>query len=328
MSGRKSMDERNVKRILSWRRILGVLFFPVWLLFLPFVKAAQALDRNFVSYLTGRVVRDENRIYCIKFIWYSDSIYLHPMIWGSLILYVLAASGVASGWLLLFWFVGLALCYVTIMYNLDVIRTAILGTAVVALLGLAYFSTIELSWNPLTAIAHHVSSFGAEVSPGFFIASAYLFALLIAFEVIWAWLFHRVEIDESYVYEHRFLTGTTREPIFAQGLKRETKDLLEMLVLGAADIQHRTKKGFKRFQNVPFASLWLGRAIDSLLDYRRKGQIALEKKQRDESGQARIQDAIHEEAQDWDDDADDDVDDGMDDGAPPEIDEMAETYIS
>ncbi len=44
----------------------------------------------------------------------------------------------------------------------------------------------------------------------------------IAAEVVWAWLFHRVEIDESYVYEHQFLRATTREPIFARGLKRET----------------------------------------------------------------------------------------------------------
>ena len=66
--------------------------------------------------------------------------------------------------------------------------------------------------------------------------------------MIWAWLFNRVELDESYVYEHRFLQGTSREPIFARGLKRETKDLLELLILGAGDIQHRTKNGIQTVQ--------------------------------------------------------------------------------
>jgi two-component system sensor histidine kinase KdpD len=85
--------------------------------------------------------------------------------------------------------------------------------------------------------------------------------LLIVAEVVWAWMFNRVELDESYVYEHRFLKSTTREPIFARGLKRETRDLLELLILGAGDIEHRTKTGAKRFKNVPGASLGLGRAI-------------------------------------------------------------------
>jgi hypothetical protein len=96
------------------------------------------------------------------------------------------------------------------------------------------------------------------------------------------------------------LRGTAREPIFAQGLRRETKDLLEMLVLGAADIQHRTKKGFKRFKNVPLASLGLGTAIDALLDHKRKGEILLERQERDDSDHVRIADALQEELDEWD----------------------------
>jgi hypothetical protein len=269
----------------------------------PPAAAAKMLYRNFVSYLVGRVLRDNDRIYSIKFVWYGETVYLHPMIWGSLLLFVLAQTAfVGQGWLLLLWFLGLLVCYVTIMYNFDVIKTAILGTAVVALLGLAYFATIELSWNPLAAVARHVVALEATVSPGFYLVSAYLFTLLISIEVVWAWLFHRVEIDESYVYEHQFLRGTAREPIFAQGLKRETKDLLEMALMGAADIQHRTKKGFKRFKNVPFASLWLGTAIDSLLDHRRNGQILLERKSREAADAARISDAFPDQSEDWDDD--------------------------
>jgi hypothetical protein len=114
------------------------------------------------------------------------------------------------------------------------------------------------------------------------------------------------------VYEHQFLQGVAREPIFAQGLRRETKDLLEMLILGAADIQHRTKKGFKRFKNVPLASLGLGRAIDSLLDHKRKGEIRLKHKEQDESDQVRIQDAMQEAADDWDDASGDEGEGGMD----------------
>ena len=304
---------RNSVRPIWWK-IPAVLFgYPLRLLAWPLVRAWQVLHRNFLSYLFSRVLRDENRIYSVKFIWYGDSVYLHPMIWGSLILFLLAQTVVGTGWLLLLWFIGLFICYMTVMYNFNVVRSSILATGVLAFLGATYFSTIELAWNPLAALARHVAWLNADVTPGFFLGSAYFFAALICFEVIWAWLFHRVEIDESYVYEHQFLSGTTREPIFARGLKRETKDLLELLLLGAADIQHRTKKGVKRFKNVPFASLWLGSALDAMLDYRRRGQVIMERKLKDdEDDQVRIEDAFQEadweneaeEADDFGDDAD------------------------
>ena len=301
---------QEVERTLL-SRIVGLLCLPVTVVW-RFVRAVCGrMDRAFFSYIRGRVLRDKRRIYSIKFVWYGDSVYLHPMIWGSFLLYLISFSGLSAGWLLLFWFTALVVCFLTIMYNFDIVRTAILVTGVTALLGAAYFSTIEWSWNPLVALRDHVSSLQANVSPGFFLVSGYVFALLITSEIVWSWLFHRVEIDESYVYERQFLQSTTREPIFARGLKRETKDLLELLLLGAADIQHRTKKGFKRFRNVPFASLWLGRAIDSLLDYRRDAQIRLESSETgdDLDEQARISDAIAEEGDEMDDDLplDDDV---------------------
>jgi hypothetical protein len=256
--------------------------------------------------MTSRVLRDKDRVYSVRFVWYGDAVYLHPMIWGSLILYGLSVGEfVSPGWLLLAWFVGLSVCFMTIMYNFDIIKVAVLGTVLLALFGAAYFATMELAWNPLTEVARHVVGLHAQVSPGFYVASAYVFTLLIMGEVVWAWLFHRVEVDESYVYEHQFLQGVAREPIFAQGMRRETKDLLEMLILGAADIQHRTKKGFKRFKNVPLASLSLGGAIDTLLDHKRKGEIRLQHKEQDETDQVRIQDAMHEAAEDWDDATDD-----------------------
>jgi len=269
------------------------------------VQSVKLIDERFLSYLVSRVVRDKNRIYTIKFIWYGDSIYLHPMIWGSMTLYFVAESGaVATGWLLLYWFIGFLVCYVTVIFNFNVIRTAMLGVGIVALLEATYFSTMELAWNPLADLAHHVQSLGAQVSSGFFLASSYFFATLIVSELVWAWLFNRVEIDESYVYEHRFMWGTTREPIFARALRREIKDLLELLVLGAADIEHRTRGGYKRFKNVPFASLWLGSAIDSLLDHRRPEQVAFEsKREEDAAEQARVDDALHGDNQGWDDPA-------------------------
>jgi hypothetical protein len=189
-------------------------------------------------------------------------------------------------------------------------------------------ATVELAWNPLTAVAAHVRLLDASVSPGFFVAAAYVFTALISAEVVWAWLFHRVEIDESYVYEHQFMKTSTREPIFARGLKRETRDILELILLGAGDIQHRTRKGYRVFKNVPFASLWLGTAIDSLLDFRRKGEIALKKEGSDEGADVRISDANPELAEELEgddfesDDADDDIDDG-DDGFDDEADDMS-----
>jgi hypothetical protein len=283
------------------KSVAWLLLLPLRVAVWPIVHGVRALDRNFVSYMTSRVLRDEERVYSVKFVWYGDAVYLHPMIWGSLILYGLSRAGlVAPGWLLLAWFVGLAVCFMTIMYNFDIIKFAVLGTALAALFGAAYFARMELAWNPLSEVARHVAGLHAQVSAGFYIASAYVFTLLIMCEVVWAWLFHRVEVDESYVYEHQFLQGVAREPIFAQGMRRETKDLLEMLILGAADIQHRTKKGFKRFKNVPLASLGLGRAIDTLLDHKRKGEIRLRRKDEDDADQVRIQDAMQESVEDWD----------------------------
>ncbi|MDP6444385.1 MAG: hypothetical protein QGG36_07025 [Pirellulaceae bacterium] len=299
---------------VSTRRHPWSLLF--WPIFGPLFWLSRSIDRHFLSYLTGRVVRDRSRIFTIRFVWYGDSVYLHPMIWGSLLLYAVAMTGFAPGWLLLVWFAALFVCYLTIMYNFNVVKSSVLLIGIVAAFGLAYFSTVELSWNPLRAFADHVRWLDADVSPGFYIAAAYLFTALIICEVGWAWLFHRVEIDESYVYEHRFLQGTSREPIFARGLKRETKDLLELALLGAADIQHRTKSGYKRFKNVPFASLWLGNALDSLLDYRRRGEIELQEAGDEAAEQARMQDAV----QDLDEMEDDGVD-GMDDGVDEEGDD-------
>lgn len=295
--------------------IKAVILTPLAIVFWPLARGWNGFYQHFLSYLMGRVVRDRNRIYRIRFVWYGDSIYLHPMIWGSLALFGLTAGGMLSaGWALLVWFVALFVCYITILYNFDIIRCTILATGIVAFFGMAHFATVELAWNPLTAVADHVRLLDASVSPGFFIAAAYVFTALISAEVVWAWLFHRVEIDESYVYEHQFMKTSTREPIFARGLKRETRDILELILLGAGDIQHRTRKGYRVFKNVPFASLWLGTAIDSLLDFRRKGEIALEKNGHDEATDVRISDANPEiNEDDFDsDDADDHNESGDD----------------
>jgi len=273
---------------------------PLWLVPLkilawPFLFVWGLLYRNWLSYLVGSVLRDEDRIYSIKFIWYGESVYLHPMVWGSLVLYFVARTSLISpGWLLLIWFSILAICFLTVMYNFDIFKTVVLLICLVAVFGLAYISSIEWHWNPLRQLAVHLTSLEASVSPGFYLIACYLFAVLIVAEIVWAWLFNRVEIDESYVYEHKFLKSTNREPIFARGLKRETRDLLELLILGAGDIEHRTKNGSKRFKNVPRASLGLGRAIDSMLDYRRNEQVAFERRQRDgdDGDQAQLTDAF------------------------------------
>ncbi len=237
---------------------------PLWLLPFkiiawPFVVFFRFLYKHWFSYLIGRVLRDENRIYSIKFVWYGDTVYLHPMIWGSLILFFVTKSGVfSSGWPLLAWFVLLVVCFLTVMYNFDILKTAVLGVSIIAVGALAYISKLQWDWNPLRWIADKVRELNVSVEPGFYVASAAVFTLLICGELIWAWLFNRVELDESYVYERKFLQGTTREPIFARGLKRETKDLLELLILGAADIQHRTKNGYKRFKKRARSVAWPG----------------------------------------------------------------------
>lgn len=300
---KKSMSDskENQKKVPIW-------LWPLWILVWPFAILGKWLYKNFLSYMIGRVIRDKRRIYTIKFIWYGDAVYLHPMVWGSAVLGAVGYSTSAGGWLLLIWLAMLFFCILTVMYNFDVIRTMVLLLGLVAFFALAYVSTVELAWNPLTAISGHIEALAPTVSPGFYIVACYVFGILIFAEVVWAWLFHRIELDESYVYEHRFLQGTTREPIFARGLKRETKDLLELVILGAADIQHRTKNGYKLFKNVPFASLWLGTAIDSLLDYRRRSEVDLAL-EGDEADQAMVEHAI----QDLEDEDDGGADDAPDD---------------
>ncbi|MFO7904182.1 MAG: hypothetical protein R6U98_16080 [Pirellulaceae bacterium] len=265
--------------------------WPLKILVWPFMALFKGLYEHWLSYLHGKVLRDEHRIYSVRFIWYGDSVYLHPMIWGSLILFFVAKSGlVGAGWPLLMWFILLALCILTVIYDFDIFKTAILLVCVAAVFGLAYISKSEWEWNPFGWVRSYVQGLDVSVSDGFYIASAWVFALLISAEVIWAWLFNRVELDESYVYERRFLRGTSREPIFARGLKRETKDLLELLIMGAGDIQHRTRSGIKEFRNVPGVSLGLGRAIDSMLDHRRPGEMDL-RRQEDDSDQVMPSDA-------------------------------------
>jgi len=283
---------------------------PLWLLPLkivawPFLFVSRVLWRNWLSYVFGSVLRDDRRVYSVKFVWYGESVYLHPMVWGSVILFFVVKSNVFTpGWPLFIWFIMLIVCFLTVMYNFDVFKVGILLISLIAVLSLVYISNLEWHWNPLRIASDHVQGLNVTVSAGFYVIAAYVFAVLIVAEVVWAWLFNRVELDESYVYEHKFLKSTTREPIFARGLKRETRDLLELLILGAGDIEHRTKTGAKRFKNVPGASLGLGRAIDSMLDYRRNDQIDLERKgRRDEGDQAAVTDAmpdLYDEAEDLD----------------------------
>lgn len=91
---------------------------PLKIVVWPFVFLWKTLYNNWLSYLFGKVLRDENRIYSIKFIWYGDSVYLHPMIWGSLLLFFVVKSGVmGTGWPVLIWFIMLCICFLTVIYN-------------------------------------------------------------------------------------------------------------------------------------------------------------------------------------------------------------------
>ena len=272
-------DHKNESSSKSSGSIGSLLLLPLKIIIWPFLALGRFLYEHLLSYVFGRVQRDEDRVYSVRFVWYGDSVYLHPMVWGSLLLYVVVKSDVfTTGWPLLAWFILLAVCFLTVIYNFNIVKAGVLIVCIVAVLSLAYVSNAEWEWNPMSVIADHIKSLQAQVEPGFYIVASYVFALLISSEVLWAWLFNRVEIDESYVYERRFLQSTTREPIFARGLKRETKDLLELVIMGAADITHRTQKGSKTFKNVPAASLGLGSALDLMLDHRRPGQIALERR--------------------------------------------------
>jgi len=72
---------RSVEAVL-----LMLVKHPVWLLIWPLLRAVRYVNRHFLQYLFGHVMREGGRVYRIKFIWYADSVYLHPMIWGSVVL--------------------------------------------------------------------------------------------------------------------------------------------------------------------------------------------------------------------------------------------------
>ena len=69
-------------------------FLPLKVLAWPFVFCYRLLYEQWISYLLGRVVRDEHRVYSVRFIWYGDSVYLHPMVWGSIVLFFVIKSEV------------------------------------------------------------------------------------------------------------------------------------------------------------------------------------------------------------------------------------------
>ncbi len=275
------MNETPQQKESESSTAVSLLLLPLKIIAWPFLFVGRFLYEHWLSYVLGRAKRDGDRVFSVRFVWYGDSVYLHPMVWGSLVLYVVVKSQVfAPGWSLLVWFILLAVCFLTVIYNFNIVKASVLIVCVIAVLSLAYVSNAEWRWNPLRAVADHIESLDAEVTQGFYIVAAYVFALLIAAEVLWGWLFNRVEIDEAYVYERRFLQSTAREPIFARGLKRETKDLLELVIMGAADITHRTQRGSKVFKNVPGASLGLGVALDQMLDHRRPDEDRLQRKRR------------------------------------------------
>ena len=64
------------------KSLVRLLLLPFRVILWPVVHGVRALDRNFVSYMTSRVLRDKDRVYSVKFVWYGDAVYLHPMIWA------------------------------------------------------------------------------------------------------------------------------------------------------------------------------------------------------------------------------------------------------
>ena len=160
---KKPMADSNSKS----EKKMPIWLWPFWLLAWPFVFAFKNFNKHFLSYIRGQVIRDSRRIYTVKFVWYGDSVYMHPMIWGSGILAALSTTAINPGWLLLVWFAGLLVCFMTVMYNFDVIRTMVMAIGLVAFFGLAYIATVEFALNPLTAIRQYVIALNPTVSYGF-----------------------------------------------------------------------------------------------------------------------------------------------------------------
>lgn len=237
-------------------------------------RALYYIDDRYFSFVRGKVARDvSGRTVHVRFCHYSPIIYLHPLIWGNLILGWLAVAGVPPGWLMIIWFLGVLVVTVTALCDIDIFRAVSLGLAVLVVLLGAWISTLKLAWNPLVAVAGSVRALEVGVTPGFYFAVAIGTGVLVAGPLLYAWLYKRVEIDRAYVMEYRFLKGVTREQIYARSVKRDPKDLGEILLLGAADIVVNTRAGHVyRYANVPGAGAWLAHAFDTVLDLQESGE--------------------------------------------------------
>ena len=102
---------------------------------------------------------------------------------------------------------------------------------------------------------------------GFFLMSALFWTIIVIPTVIECWLNRRIELDSKYVQERRFMRSTARYPLFARKVQREVSDMLEWVLLGAADVHIAVQGGARLYRNVPGAGRRLSRPLDDVVDY-------------------------------------------------------------
>ena len=72
----------------------------------------------------------------------------------------------------------LGFCFLTVMYNFDIFKAGVLGVCLVAVFGLAYVSRSRMAMESSQwVLADHVEELDVTVSEGFYIASAWIFAI-------------------------------------------------------------------------------------------------------------------------------------------------------
>lgn len=268
------------QRVVRPFRTLWLVLYYGCFLWVP-VGLAKAIalffwycDDRYLSFVRGQVTRDTyGKAVHVRFCHYSPIVYLHPLVWASLLLGCFATAGATPEWLILIWFLLVLVVTMTALEDIDIFRAVSLGLLILVVLLAAWVSTLKFAWNPLATVADVFRSLHVAVTPGFYFAVAMGSGAVVAGPLIYAWLYNRVEIDRAYVMEYRFLKGVTREQIYARAVRRDPKDLGEVLLLGAADIVVNTRSGHVyRYANVPGAAAWLARAFDTVLDVQQPGE--------------------------------------------------------
>ena len=128
-----------------------------------------------------------------------------------------------------------------------------LVASIAGIVAFSYVSSKEFGVDFLAEVGSFLKSLNAEATSGFFLMSGFVWTAIVIPTVVEAWLNRRIELDNKYVQERRFMRSTARYPLFARKVERDVSDMIEWALLGAADVNIAVHGGVRLYKNVPGA---------------------------------------------------------------------------